>query len=158
MEKTGRARPFALLDAGVIVAGIVGKRTGASAIILANIRFGRMAAFTTENAIEETRRRLLSHFNRNRLKLHSTEVERELTALRRAPDFSVVPWVNASASALPSNPKDAYLVEAARRHRPRVLMTTNDHGLLELGFIGETFVTSPAFFLSGTETHEDRWS
>ena len=91
MEETGRASPFALLDANVIVAGIVGKRTGASAIVLATVRFGRMTAFTTENAIEETRRRLLSHFNRNRLKLHSTEVERALTALRRAPDFTVVP-------------------------------------------------------------------
>lgn len=157
MEEMGRARPFALLDASVIVAGIVGKRMGASAVILANIRFGRMAAFTTENAIEETRRRLLSHFNRNRLKLHSTEVERELTALRRAPDFSVLPWVNASPSALPSNPKDAYLAEAARRYRPRVLMT-NDRRLLDLGFIGDTLVTSPALYLGAGQTHEDRWS
>lgn len=46
---------------------IVGERIG-----LANVRFGRMDAFTTENAVEERRRRLLSHFNRKRLKLHVT--------------------------------------------------------------------------------------
>ena len=65
--------------------------------------------------------------------------------------------MNASPAALPSNPKDAYLVEAARRYRPRVLMT-NDRRVLDLGFIGETFVTSPALYLAGIEPHEDRRS
>lgn len=75
-------------------------------------------------------------------------------ALRQAPHFRVVPWVNASPSALPSNPKNAYLAEAAHRYRPRLLLT-NDHRLLDLGFIGDSFVTSPALFLAGVEINDD---
>jgi predicted nucleic acid-binding protein len=152
MREPGRERPFALLDASVVYAGIVGRPDGASATVLATIRLGRMHAFTTENAMEEARRHLLSHFNRNRLKVHSTEADRALSALRDAAAFTVVPWVPMSAAALPGNPKDAYLIEAARRYRPRFLVT-NDRSLLSLRIEGATVLTSPAVLL-GTL---DRW-
>lgn len=157
MGESGATRPFALLDASVIFAGIVGNAKGASATILATIRLGGMDAFTTENAMEETRRHLLFYFNRKRLKVHSTEADRELEALRRAPRFSVVPWVHAPSSVLPDNRKDAYLVEAARRYRPLLLFTSDDR-LLDLSFIEDTLVVSPAVFLAGLDKSTADWS
>lgn len=144
---------LALVDANVIYAGIVGRADGESAILLATIRLGGIEAFTTENAMEEARRHLLAYFNRNRLKLHSTEADRELKALRECPTFTVVPWVTAPASLLPDNRKDAYLLEAMRAHRPHLLLTL-DRGLLEMDSIDGTVIDSPARLLATLELFE----
>lgn len=143
---------FALLDASVLYAGLVG--TGASAILVATVRLGGLSAFTTENAMEETRRHRLAYFNSERLKLHATEADRELKALRESPTFAVEPWVTAPPSLWPENRKDAYLIEAAQRFRPRFLLTL-DHGLLAREFVGDTVIASPALVLNALDIAEE---
>lgn len=50
---------FALLDANVIYAGIVGNKDGPSALIVATIRLGGIEACTVENAMQEAGYHLL---------------------------------------------------------------------------------------------------
>ena len=62
--------------------------------------------------------------------------------------------MTAPPSILPDNRKDAYLIEAAQKYRPRLLLTL-DHALLALEFVGETVVASPAHFLATVDVVEE---
>lgn len=103
--------------------------------------------------MEETRRNLLAYFNRNRLKVHATETDRELKALRECPTFEILPWITPPASLLPDNRKDAYLIPAAEEHRPRMLLTL-DKKLLALEFVGTTVIASPTLLLTTLDLAE----
>jgi hypothetical protein len=59
----------------------------------------------------------------------------------------------APPALLPENRKDAYLVQAARDHRPRVLLT-NDYELLAMEFVGDTVIASPALLLAALDLVE----
>lgn len=127
-------------------------QTGASAVIVATIRFGGLAGCTV-NAMDEARRHLLALFNRDRLKIWPAETDRELAALRAAPTFTVHPWLMAPASVWPANPKDAYLLAAAQEYEPTWLLTGDDR-LLALGVYGSTQILTPRAFLDQLEATE----
>ena len=141
------------LDANVIVSGLAGHPDGASAVVVATIRLGGLAGCTVENAMDEARRHLLALFNRDRLKISPAETDRELTALRAAPTFTVHPWLRAPASVWPANPKDAYLLAAAQEYEPTWLLTGDDR-LLALGVHGSTQILTPRAFLDQLEATE----
>ena len=136
-----------LLDASVIFSGLVGPGDGPSATLLATVRLGGFEACTTENAMEETRRRLLSWDNRRRSKLSFAKVDRDLKALREAPTFTVHPWQTAAASLFPENPKDAYLLAAMVAYRPRFLLTW-DKDLLNLEVYNGVVIATPILLLT----------
>lgn len=146
---------FALLDASVIYAGIVGRPDGASALLLATIRLGGIQACTVENAMQEAGYHLLGYFSQDRLKVQHSKAERELKSLRELPTFTVFEWITAPPDLLPDNPKDAYLVEASRRHRPRFLLTF-DKALLDLEHIDDSvIVATPSLVLSAWDSIDE---
>lgn len=138
------------LDSNVIVSGIAGPAQGPSALIVATIRLGGLAAGTVENAMDEARRHLLDLFNRDRLKISPAETDRELTALREAENFTVHPWIAARPEVWPENPKDAYLLAAIEAHRPDSLLTGDDR-LLAVGNYRGTKILTPRAFLDKLE-------
>jgi predicted nucleic acid-binding protein len=128
----------------VIYAGVLG--TGACASILSTVQLGGMSGITVENALEEVRIHLMSHFNAPRLKLHASETDRILKNLRESPGLDVKPWINPEPSLLPDNRKDAYLLAAAELYRPRILLTL-DKNLTSLGQHADTMIADPKVLL-----------
>jgi predicted nucleic acid-binding protein len=133
-----------MLDACVLFTGLIG--SGRASEVLATIRLGGFDACTVENAMNETRTHLLSYFNRGRLKFSPARADGLLKSLREAPTFDVHPWVTAPPELFPDNRKDAYLLEAIRRHRPDVLLTA-DTGLLGLGAYEGAQMMTPALLM-----------
>lgn len=88
---------------------------------------------------------------RGRLKISDAETKRELDALRASPTFTALPWVNAPANLLPENPKDAYLLEAIRRHENIAALLTYDKQLLELADFEGVPIITPRTWLEAIE-------
>lgn len=113
-----------LLDASVLISSVVGSRDGASALIVATAKLGGLTAVTVENALEETRRRLLSLLNAGSDKLDFAGTDKAMSFIRGA--ITVHPWVSPPSTLWPENEDDAYLLQAVSEHRPSCLVTLHD--------------------------------
>ena len=138
--------PSLLIDASVLVSAAVGRGDGPSALVVATACLGGLVAITVENAIEETRRRLLEIFNADRLKIDFSATDKRMAYIRGALT-TVHPWITPPDRLWEENPDDAYLLEAIQRYRPSVLLTL-DSGVRALEEYQGTTILQPKELLA----------
>ena len=142
-----------LLDASMMYSGIVGRPDGPSVTIMTTVLLGGLQAITTENGMEELRRRLFSHENKERVKLSPKTTEEITKKLRAAPSLTIHPFISAQEyltadyPQIAENKKDGYLLAAINHYSPSCLLTF-DKWLLELGTFSGVPIVTPGFWLS----------